>query len=266
LHENFKQMQKNIHSVSSLFVHNSAAQRYASARPYFHPLVMQKIIANIGISRFSTALDVTCETGQSSQALADIVDQVNAIDVSPVMIAEAKPHERIRDHVASVEVIPFSDSSFELITVGLAFHWFDQAQFLCETHRVLKAEAWLVIYTSGFLGEMVEDQTFDEWAHKTYPEKFPTPPRHNPGVAVDSVKPFGFILLSKEKLVHHETMTSEQLTSYLLTQTNIIAAVENGTVPLEAAASWILNSVKPFFSGKHLRPVNSSRSHVIIPL
>jgi len=240
--------QKNMDNVKNLFVHNSAARRYSAARPYFHPLIMRRILSFTGVSRFSLALDVACGTGQSSRALADIVDQVEAIDLSPAMIAEAEPHERVHYHVAPAEAIPFPDHSFELVTVGLAFHWFDQAKFLREAYRVIKASVWLVIYTSGFFGEMAEEPAFSEWAHETYPEKFPTPPRHNTGVAVDSVEPFGFELQNTEKFTHNEMMTAGQLTSYLLTQTNVIAAVENGTVPLEAAANWILGGIQPFFN------------------
>jgi len=242
-------IQKNTDTgnVHNLFIHSSAAQRYAAARPYFHPLVMHRITSFTGIFNFSHVLDVACGTGQSSRALADVADHVNSIDISPAMIEEAESHERVRYHVASAEAIPFPNRSFDLVTVGLAFHWFDQAEFLREMHRVLKTDAWLVIYTSGFFGEMVEDPSFSEWAQKKYPEKFPAPPRHNTGVAVDSVEPFGFALQNTEKFTHTEIMTAEELTSYLLTQTNVIAAVENGSVPLEAAANWILGGIQPFF-------------------
>ena len=30
--------------VANFFVHRTAAQRYAVARPYFHPIVMQRIV------------------------------------------------------------------------------------------------------------------------------------------------------------------------------------------------------------------------------
>jgi hypothetical protein len=36
----------------------------------------------------------------------------------------------------------------------------------------------------------------------------------------------------------------------LLTQTNVIWAVERGTVPLEEAAAWIEAGVAPFFDGR----------------
>ncbi len=55
--------------VTNLFVHRSAAQRYAAARPYFHPQVVAGVVAFTGTPRFAPALDIACGTGQSSRAL-----------------------------------------------------------------------------------------------------------------------------------------------------------------------------------------------------
>ena len=166
------------------------------------------------------------------------------------MVAEAESHDRIRYHVASAEALPFHDNSFKLITVGLAFHWFNQAEFLQEAHRILKADAWLVIYTSGFFGEMAESAAFSEWARKEYPERFPTPPRHNHDVDMENIESIGFTLQHMENFSHDEKMLAEQLTSYLLTQTNVIAAVESGAVPLDSATNWIQEGIEPFFNDK----------------
>jgi SAM-dependent methyltransferase len=241
-------MQQNTDSVTNLFVHRSAAQRYATARPYFHPLIAQRIISFTGVARFSHALDIARGTGQSSQALTEIAGYVDAVDVSPEMAAEAEPHERIRYHVSAAEALPFPDDTFDIATVGLAFHWFDQANFLREAHRVLKAGAWLVIYTSGFSGEMAEDSTFREWAWNVYPKRFPTPPRRSDNVTLEAVEPFGFSLRSTEMFAHDEKMLAGQLTDCLLTQTNVIAAVEGGAVPLAEAMGWIRDGIRPFFN------------------
>lgn len=200
------------------------------------------------MTRFPSALDVACGTGQSSRALAEIADHAYAVDVSPAMLAETKSYDRIRYCVASAEAIPFHEASFDLATVGLAFHWFHQTEFLLEAHRVLKEGAWLVIYTSGFLGEMGENSEFSEWAQNVYPEKFPTPSRYKYDVTVETVEPFGFRLQSMEHFTHNESMRAEQLTGYLLTQTNVIAAVESGTLPLATAANWIQEGIEPFFN------------------
>lgn len=43
-------------------------------------------------------------------------------------------------------------------------------------------------------------------------------------------------------------MTSKDLVDYLLTQTNVIAAVEEGVESVESIAGWIHASVKSLFS------------------
>lgn len=236
--------------VTNLFVHRSAAQRYAAARPYFHPLVAARISAFTVTPRFGRALDVACGTGQSARAIADIADTVEAIDISPEMIAEAEPPPGVRYQVAPAEKLPFPERHFDLITVGLAFHWFDQAAFLAQAARVLKPDAWLVVYNNGFNGEMSENAEFRQWAWDVYPNRFPTPPRRSQGVSDELVSPHGFKLIGDEKFANEEMMTAEQLTAYLLTQTNVISAVESGQTPITEAAAWIEAGAAPFFGGR----------------
>jgi len=235
--------------VTNLFVHAPAAKRYAAARPYFHPRVASRICAVTNTARFSRALDVACGTGQSARALAEVSDHVDAVDISPEMIGEAEVHPRVTYQVSSAERLPFGQGQFDVMTVGLAFHWFDQPVFLREAARVLKIGAWLVVYNDGFHGEMLENPEFHGWAWEIYPKRFPTPPRRSFGVSAELVEPFGFELVASEKFSHDEKMTPLQLTGYLLTQTNVIAAVESGTTPLAEAAQWIEAGVSPFFKG-----------------
>jgi SAM-dependent methyltransferase len=233
--------------VINHFVHASAAARYAVGRPYFHPTVMERIRRATGRERFERGLDVACGTGQSARALAEICDRVEAIDISADMLAQAESDARIRYSVASAEELPFADEEFDLATVGLAFHWFDQEKFLREARRVLKRAGWLFIYSNGFSGEMAENADFRAWAWEIYPKKFPTPPRKGWGVTAEAVKPFGFELVVDEGFENLLMMSRQELVAFLLTQTNVIAAVENGTMPIEVAAQWIDKGVEPFF-------------------
>jgi hypothetical protein len=70
------------------------------------------------------------------------------------------------------------------------------------------------------------------------------------GVSAELVEPYGLALSGQENFTHRETMTAEQLTGYLLTQTNVIAAVESGGTPLAEAAAWIAAGATPYFAGK----------------
>lgn len=235
--------------VFNHFIHAGAAARYAAARPYFHPMVVERIVRRAGHGRFARALDVACGTGQSAKALAAVCDSVDAIDISADMLAHADQNARIHYQQASAETLPFPDDHFDLLTVGLAFHWFDQSAFLRKAHRVLKPEAWLVIYTNGFNGETAENADFHSWAWEVYPQRFPAPPRRGLGVRAELVGPFGFELTGEEPFQNPILMTGEELTGYLLTQTNVIAAVESGTVSIADAAAWIDAGVRPFFGG-----------------
>jgi ubiquinone/menaquinone biosynthesis C-methylase UbiE len=233
--------------VINHFVHGTAAARYAAARPYFHPMVMDRIRRATGHERFERGLDVACGTGQSSRALAEICDRVDAIDVSADMLAQAESDVRIRYSVASAEELRFGDEEFDLAAVGLAFHWFDQEKFLREARRVLKNAGWLFIYNNGSSGEMAENAEFRQWAWEIYPKKFPAPPRKGWGVTAEAVKPFGFDLAFDETFENPILMSRQEFVAYSLTQTNVIAAVESGTMPIDVAAQWIDQGVEPFF-------------------
>jgi SAM-dependent methyltransferase len=237
--------------VRNYFVHRDAAQRYAAARPYFHPLVVARIAAFTGHARFAHALDVGCGTGQSARALAEICDVVEAIDPAADMLSEADPHPRVRYQAAAAECLPFADDSFDLVTAGLAFHWFDQPAFLREAARVLKPGGWLAIYTDGFAGEMLENAAFRAWARDVYGSKFPAPPRKAAGVSDELAASGGLTLRGSEQYTHSECMTVEQLTAYLLTQTNVIAAIESGATSLDEAGAWIATGLTPFFQTPH---------------
>ena len=79
------------------FAHQTAAARYAKSRPYFHPLVIERIRVFLGLAgRVPVGLDVACGTGQSALALTEIADSVMAVDISPAMLAHAPAHPRIR--------------------------------------------------------------------------------------------------------------------------------------------------------------------------
>ncbi|HEX4052782.1 MAG TPA: class I SAM-dependent methyltransferase [Tepidisphaeraceae bacterium] len=75
--------------VVNHFVHASSAARYAAARPYFDPMVVERIVRWTGCERFARALDVACGTGQSAKALATVCESVDAIDVVAEMLAQA---------------------------------------------------------------------------------------------------------------------------------------------------------------------------------
>ncbi|HKI53329.1 MAG TPA: methyltransferase domain-containing protein, partial [Anaerolineales bacterium] len=139
------------------------------------------------------------------------------------------------------------DSTFDLITTSMAIHWFDHKQFLTEAHRVLKTRGWLIPYTNGFYGQMKENQAFEGWSKEIYPNRYPAPPRNSTQLTTELGKEFGFSSFHAEKFQNEVQFTAEELSAYLTTQSNVIAAVEQGTETIEDVYSSLFLQVKPYF-------------------
>ncbi len=231
------------------FAYPTAAERYANGRPFFHPLAIEKIAAKCCEgSRIDRALDVGCGTGQSTLALLEVADEIVGLDSSPDMLSHAPTHERIRYVEARAERMPFDVASLGLITVALAFHWFERQQFMLEAKRVLRPGGWLVIYNDGFTGRMSGDDNYEKWNREHYLARFPTPPRKSQPLTDTDAAAYGFEPSGSDQFVHEVEFTPDQLVSYLLTQTNVISAVEVGREDLQSVARWLLNSIQPLFA------------------
>jgi len=231
------------------FSHASAAHRYAAFRPYFHPLIVERIVKFAGCARFTRALDVACGTGNSTRALAEIADKVVAVDNSPAMLALAPTLPNAIYQKAEAEALPFADAAFDLVTVGLAFHWFDQAKFLDEAQRVLQPGSWLVIYNNYFISEMRERADFADWVRGEFLQRYMTPPRSRKKLSADFAAAHGFTLAGPEGFPNDTPMTHEQLTGYFLSQSNVISKVEHGGEKIEEVAAWVAAGTQPFFDG-----------------
>jgi ubiquinone/menaquinone biosynthesis C-methylase UbiE len=227
------------------FAHATAAERYARARPYFHPIAIGIIRARTG-QRFQNALDVACGTGQGSRALLEIADVVTGVDAAPEMLEHAirdVPGARFLESRA--EVLPFRDASFDLVTVFNAFHWFDQPAFLHEVRRVLKPGGWLVICYHAFGGTLRGNhEAFRAFADQFY-ARYTQPSRGATNLEPQNAEPFGFAFDGQERFEHDVTFTAEELAEYISTQSNVIAKVERGEDRLENVLELIRSSVEP---------------------
>jgi len=169
------------------------------------------------------------------------------LDSSPAMLSHAIQNERIRYVEGRAEQMPFASAEFELIAAGLAFHWFDRRQFLLEAKRVLQPEGRLVIYNDVFTGKMKGNDEFETWYRHEYLSRYPSPPRQAGQLHEISALESGFVPFALEEFTHDVDFSIEQLVAYLLTQTNVIAAVETGAEHLESVANWLIDAVSSKF-------------------
>ena len=234
------------------FVHESAAERYDRARPYFHPVVIQKIRDQLRLHQtLGRALDVGCGTGQSSLALQGVANQVIGIDPSLAMLARWPAAADIPVAAARAEQLPFAGRSFDLITVALAFHWVKRARFLPEAFRVLKPGGWVAIYNNGFAGKMLDDPVFSRWNQNRSLKSVPIPPRYRYPLKEEQVTRHGLEFAHRENYENEVRFTRESLADYLLTQSNVIAEVEEKTAADTTAAHALrvalLEELAPLF-------------------
>ena len=233
----------------SFFSFKRVAEGYAAHRPYYHPLVIAKIRARLGLrGKLNAALDVGCGTGLSTAALCEVAERVVGTDSAAEMIEAAKGGANAGPvfQRGSAEELRFPDGSFELITVCGAINWIDRERFLPEAPRVLGKNGSLVIY-DNFIAERIDDlPRYTEWYQGNYLNRFPKPPRDESPLTADEAGRHGFGL-EEETYENSLSMSKEEFVDFMLTQSNVISAVDMGSESLPEAREWMSQSLGPVF-------------------
>lgn len=165
------------------------------------------------------------------------------------MLARAPRETGVRYVEAPAEDLPFADGTFRLVAVALALHWLDRSRFLAEARRVLEPSGWLVVYDNGFFGEMKENPEHERWYREDYLTRYPSPPRDNKPLTEDECRKHGLRLVGRERYTNEVSFSVEELADYLVTQSNVISAVESGAESLEDVRAWLVSSLTPMFGG-----------------
>lgn len=144
---------------------SSQAKDYAKHRPSY-PEAMFDYLASLAPSK-ELAWDCGTGNGQAALALAKRFQRVIATDASASQIENAFPHERIEYRVEPSEKTSISSNSVDLITVGVAIHWFDFDPFYNEVRRVGKLGAALAVWAYHLVSIETE---IDHWLEHFYRE------------------------------------------------------------------------------------------------
>ena len=230
------------------FEKKSISQRYDRFRPQVHKSVIKKMLQLACCEKkFQNVADIACGTGHSTIPLLDYSENVYATDISEEMLNIAKEKDpRVTYYLTPAEDLPFDDGFLDAIFVCMALHWFDQKKFLVEARRTLKKGGLLFVYNMRFPGTMLQNPGYNDWHTKQYWSKYPNPKRHT--IALNSLlennQQIEFI--SNHSMDLSVELDCLELRNYLLTQSNIDAAIDTGD-SLESVERWIEEGIKPFF-------------------
>lgn len=144
---------------------SSLATGYQKFRPDY-PQVLYDFLYQ-QCTAFEQALDCGTGNGQVALALSQKFEQVMATDISAAQIEAAPKAKNIRYSVQRAETTNFPEQSFDLVTVGQAYHWFDFEAFGKEVNRILKPEGIIAIWSYHLLRISPEiDTLIDEFYEK----------------------------------------------------------------------------------------------------
>lgn len=231
----------------SFFTFQRVAENYATHRPYFHPLIMQKIRDRLGLtSPVHHALDVGCGSGLSTKALCELADHVTGTDNAAEMVAVAQVQcsgAGITYSQATAEHLPFARSTFDLITVCGAINWINRTLFLPAARRVLKPGGWLIIYDNTITDQARDCPAYTTWYNTQFLARYPKPPRdESPFTPADALA-YGFRLVHSEDYTNEVSLSLDEYADFLLTQSNTIVAVDMGRESLAEARDWLRTSL-----------------------
>lgn len=225
------------------------ARRYDVYRPRVHTQVVQEIASSRPPRTLKKALDIACGTGHSTKALTALAPVVCGCDVSSAMLSIVQREASSARFVRSdAESLPFSQRTFDLLTVSMALHWFDQRRFLGEAARVLVDGGELWVYNLLFPGVLLGDEAFFQWCRESYLPRYPVPSRHTETLA-SLLRPqeIPLVFAEERNLSYEVSFTATELRGYLTTQSNIEAALRRGTA-LRDVDAWLASELAPFFT------------------
>jgi len=206
------------------------AAHYARCRLPYPEALNNDLLERAGVSGEGRLLDLACGPGRVALPLASSFGEVWAIDLEPEMIkvgkseAEKRGISNIKWFVGKAEELEAEPASFELITIGEAFHRLDQEVVARQAIRWLRPGGCLAIlgWNSMVEGDAPWQRIVDDITHrwKSYiastttdavPERPGSGQEHNQLVLED----FGFENVGNHEFPHIRERTVESIVGWL---------------------------------------------------
>jgi ubiquinone/menaquinone biosynthesis C-methylase UbiE len=141
--------------LAASFADPAVARAYRHRPPY--PPEALDVLERLITDRPRTVLDLGAGEGALARPLAARVDQVDALDISPAMLAAgaARPggtHPNLRWILGAAQSAELG-GPYALVTAGASLHWMPWRRTLGRLAEVLTEHAFLVIVEHGYTDE-----------------------------------------------------------------------------------------------------------------
>lgn len=124
-------------------------QDYMKYRPSYPVEVVQLLVNECGLTKDKIIADVGSGTGFLAKLFLDYGNTVYGVEPNEAMRLAAENYlaSYLKFHSvnATAEATTLLDNSVDFITVGTAFHWFDQEKTKLEFKRILKSSGWVLL-------------------------------------------------------------------------------------------------------------------------
>jgi SAM-dependent methyltransferase len=231
-----------------LFAHDRVADGYASARPYLHPQILAVVRDLVRPpAPYRRALDVGCGTGLSSAALLELAREVVGIDGSVEMLRRARRARGVRYVASGAEEPPFPARTFDLVVACGSIDWVDRSRFLPRAAELLVRGGWLVPLDFGDTGRSPEVPALARWYEGVFHARYPRPASNDPIVTAGEAGRHGFDAPLLRDFASVASFTARQYAAFLMTESNVIAAIEYGSEAEDRVRAWLESELLSLF-------------------
>jgi len=237
--------------MANPFGSENMAAGYANSRPPVHQFVVEDVNRQLGRTEpFPLALDIGCGAGVSTRALSGFARSCVGLEPNESMLVWARKVAPSAIFIAgTAEAIPFRDHSVDVITAAGSLNYVNLDLFLTEAARILTGAGVLVVYDFS-PGQKFRDEPGLEGWFSDFCHQYPPPANQagelSPTILADASPKF--YMQDHREFEIGIPLSREFYVNYMMTETNVAAAVGRG-VPQSEIASWCVETLKAVWDG-----------------
>lgn len=135
---------------------SNRAAYYAACRTGYAPAIAEFLVERAGLPADAVVADIGAGTGLSTELFLPFCAAVFAVEPNAEMraVAEERLGSQANFHsvAGTAEATTLADGMADLVSVGSAFHWFEQEKCRVEFGRILKPGGKVAILTNRWHG------------------------------------------------------------------------------------------------------------------